>query len=112
MIPDPAPPYEFGCSAALAERIQRMIDVALAHGFGPDLEYSIAFIVDQLINDHRGWGDPVRRLQHAKLIEYHGRFENLLAIYAVHDRIPIVFLSALTPMPDHPLFGEVFDGQQ
>lgn len=86
-----------------------MIDLAADKGIGPQMEHSIAFIVNRMINDPRRWGDPIRNLRHAQMVEYHGRHNDLLAIYSVHDRVPIVFLFQLVPLPDHPLFGENFE---
>lgn len=83
-----------------------MLDRAHALGIGPQVEHSIAFIVDRIINDPRGWGDPVRNFRHAQLVEYHGRHADFLAVYAVHERIPIVFLMQLSPLPGNRLFGE------
>jgi hypothetical protein len=86
-----------------------MLDRAGEIGRRPEIERSIAFIVDRLVRDPRGWGDPVRDLRHAKLTEYHGRHDNFLAVYAVHERVPMVFLSQLTPLEGNPLYGETFD---
>jgi hypothetical protein len=86
-----------------------MLDRAHALGIGPEVERSIAFIVDRIITDPRGWGDPVRNFRYAHLVEYHGRHADFLAVYAVHDRIPIVFLSQVSPLPGNRLFGESFD---
>jgi hypothetical protein len=39
------------------------------------------------------------------LTEYHGRHWNLRCKYAVHDRIPIVFLLEITVLEGNPVFG-------
>ncbi len=111
MIPDPAPPFEFDASGALRERIQRMLDLASALEVRPEIERSIAEIVDKLIHDPRGWGDPIRNFRHAHLIEYHGRHRGFFAAYSVHERIPMVFLLQLLPLPGNPLFGQSFDSE-
>jgi hypothetical protein len=110
VIPDPAPPFEFDASGALRDRIQRMLQRALAIGIGPEIERAIAEIVDKLIKDPRAWGDPVRNFHHAHLVEYHGRHRGFFAAYSVHDRIPMVFLLQLIPLPGNPLLDENLDG--
>ena len=86
-----------------------MLDRAAGRGIGPEVQLAVATIFNQLINDPRKWGDPIRNYRHAQLIEYHGRHGGFLAAYAVHERVPIVFLNQLIPQEGHPLFGEDFD---
>jgi hypothetical protein len=109
MIPDPAPPYELGASALLRERIERMLIRAAERGIRPAIERSLNQILEHLTMNPRGWGDPVRNLRKAQQIEYHGRHDRFLAIYTVHDRVPMVFLWRLIPQDGHPLFGEDLD---
>ena len=63
MIPDPAPPFEFGCSAALSERVQRMLDRAHALGIG---FLSGGYGGDELIRAgaYRVFDDPADMLIH------------------------------------------------
>jgi hypothetical protein len=89
--------------------MDRMVARAHARGIGPAVERSVAYIVDRLINDPRGWGDPIRNLRKAGQIEYQGRYNRLLAVYTLHERIPLVFLWRIIPQEGHPLFGENFD---
>lgn len=109
MIPDPAPPYELGMSGALRERIRRMLERATARGVGPETHEDISTIFERLINEPRKWGDPIANLRNAQQVEHHGRHRRFLAVYTVHDRVPIVFLWKLIPQEGHPLFGENFD---
>lgn len=53
----------------------------------------------------RDWGDPVRQYRKPQLTEYRAQHWKLQFRYTVHDRIPIVFLLEITPLPDSPLFG-------
>ncbi len=108
MIPDPAPPYELDMSGILKQRIRRMVERADQLGAGPAIRRSIAKMFNRLINRPREWGDPVQNRPHAQLVEYHGRYGEFVAIYAVHDRIPMVFFNHLIPLPRNPLFGENF----
>ena len=108
MIPDPAPPFELDLSGLLRDQIRRMLRRAVVKGVGSPIQQSVAEIFKRLIMKPREWGDPIRNLQHARLVEYHGRHGDFLAIYAVHDRIPMVFLNHLIPLPRNPLYGESF----
>ena len=109
MIPDPSPPFEFGVSGAVRERIGRMLARAATRGIRPEVERSVAFILDHLVMEPRTWGDPVWNLRNAEQVTYHGRHDRLLAVYTVHERVPIVFLWQIVPQEGHPLFGENFD---
>jgi hypothetical protein len=109
VIPDPAPPYELGASDLLRERIERMLARAAQRGIRPETERSLNDFLEHLVMNPRGWGDPIRNLRNAHQVEYHGRHDRFLAIYTVHDRVPIVFLWYLIPQEGNPLFGENFD---
>lgn len=109
MIPDPAPPFEFEPSAAMKERMRRMVERAAELGARDQVVRALTEVVRRLIQTPRSWGDPVRNYRHAQLTEYRAQYDQLRCIYAVHDRVPIVFLSALTPLEGHPLFGQGFD---
>lgn len=108
MIPDPAPPFEFDASGVLKERIRRMLLRAADIGLGEQISDAVAEILTNLIEKPREWGDPIANLRHAKFVVYHGRHENFLAVYGVHDRIPMVFLFDLIVLPDNPLHGMEF----
>ena len=62
-------------------------------------------ILEFLTIGPREWGDPVRHYAHLKMTEYRGQHWQLRCRYSVHDRVPIVFLTEITPLPDSPLFG-------
>lgn len=109
MIPDPAPPYELDLSGSLKDRVRQMIDRADLLGAGTSVRNSIAEILRSLIHEPREWGDPIHNLRHAKLVEYHGRCGDFLVVYAVHYRIPMVFMNEIIPLPNNPLFGQSFD---
>jgi hypothetical protein len=62
-------------------------------------------ITRRLVNEPRKWGDPIRHRSNAKLTEYRGLHWNLVCLYGVRDRVPIVFLTEIIPLEDSPLFG-------
>jgi len=106
MIPDPSPPYEFEPSEAMRERIRNLIDRAGKLGHRAAAIQAFAKIFDYLTRAPRDWGDPIRKYKKMKLTEYHGRHWNLRCVYSVHDRVPIVFLTKVIPLPGNPLFGK------
>lgn len=109
MTPDPAPPFEFDMSGALRERVRRMLVRATELGVGQPIALALRAIMDAVTNRPREWGDPVRHFQHSQLTYYHGHHANFLAEYSVHDRVPMVFLINIVPLPGSPLHGENFD---
>lgn len=105
MIPDPSPPFEFQPSQAILERIQQLLIAARAQGLFAPAAAAIKEISWRLVHEPRKWGDPVRHRADAKLTEYRGLHWNLACHYGVHDRVPIVFLTDITPLEESPLFG-------
>jgi hypothetical protein len=86
-----------------------MLDRAQAKVVGDEIKNAIAEIFGFLIQEPREWGDPIRDYRHAQLTEYHGRHQNFLCVYAVHQRIPTVFVTQLIAQEGNQLFGQEFD---
>ena len=105
MIPDPSPPFEFEPSGAIRERFEQLLVAAEARGVLAEAGEAPAEIVRRLVRRPRRWGDPIRHPAHAQLTQYRGVHWNLACYYAVHDRVPIVFLTDITPLEESPLFG-------
>ncbi len=106
MIPDPSPPFEFELSAVMRERIRDLLE--LARDRHCENEASRAIIIMHILRllkmEPRVWGDPICNYRQLKLTQYHGRLWNLRCVYAVHDRIPIVFLTEIVPQVGCPLY--------
>jgi hypothetical protein len=105
MIPDPSPPFEFDPSQLIRERIDELVDAATTIGRRTEAILAFAEIFRLLTIEPRDWGDPIRNHHGMKLTEYHGHHWNLRCKYAVHDRVPIVFLLEITVLESNPLFG-------
>jgi hypothetical protein len=105
MIPDLSPPFEFQPSRAITDRIRELLTAAQRQGLLAEAADAIAEIGRRLVNEPRKWGDPVRQHVKAKLTEYRGLHWNLVCVYGVHDRVPIVFLTSIEPLEESPLFG-------
>ncbi len=105
MIPDPSPPFEFEPSGAIRDRIALLLTEAAKRGVLDEAAAALHEIVRRLVSSPRDWGDPFRNLRHSKITMFHGFHWDLRCRYGVHDRVPIVFLSRITPLPKNPLFG-------
>jgi hypothetical protein len=105
MIPDPSPPFEFEPPQAIRERIDSLVGLAATVGQRREAILAFAAIFRFLTIEPRSRGDPVRNYPDAKLTEYIGYHWHLRCRYAVHDRVPIVFLSEVTVLEGNPLFG-------
>ena len=86
-----------------------MLDRAKTLGIASKIELAIAEVLHRLTQAPRDWGDPLRNYRHAHTVEYRGLHKNFRCTYSVHDRVPIVFMTELTPLEGNPLFGERFD---
>ena len=68
-------------------------------------------ILDRLRQGPREWGDPIRDYRHARRTEFHASHWKVRFEYAVHARVPIVFLLDFWPLEGDPLFGiDLSDG--
>jgi hypothetical protein len=105
LIPDPSPPFEFEPSGAIRDRIAHLLTEADKRGVLAEAAAAFHQIVRWLIRRPRKWGDPIRNLRHAQVTVYRGIHWDLACQYGVHDRVPIVFLSDIRPLPDNPLYG-------
>jgi hypothetical protein len=110
VIPDPSPPFELGASGAIRERMQRMVGRAAALGVQSAVAQAFGEILERLVSRPREWGDPLRHFRNAQTTQYAGHHRKFRCVYSVHDRVPIVFLTDIYPMPGNPLYGETFDG--
>jgi hypothetical protein len=105
VIPDPSPPFEFQPSEYIKERFRALLEVAAHRGVLSEAASALTEVTRLLIQSPRDWGDPIRHYRGAHLTEYRGLHWNLRCRYAVHDRVPIVFLTDVTPLEENPLFG-------
>jgi hypothetical protein len=110
VIPDPSPPYECDVPPEFVDRIRSWLERAVGLGCGPEAARAFAHMIHQLKTTPREWGDPIRDYRHAQLTEYHASYWKFPCKYAVHARVPIVFLLDLWPLEGNPLFGTDLSG--
>ncbi len=105
MIPDPSPPFEFGASQLVMERIAELVRRAAVVGLASETGEALLFVENQLRTRPRIWGDPTHHLRGLQVTAFRRVYRRLLFEYTVHDRVPIVTLWAVTPTLNHPLAG-------
>ena len=110
MVPDPAPPYEVGISQLVLDRMAQLSFRAHLRGMGSSFDEAVDRIRDMLRMSPRESGDPIHALRGLGMTRYRIYFENLIADYSVHDRIPTVVLWSLRPGSNHPLYGSSLNG--
>jgi hypothetical protein len=98
-------PFKIDYSTNQAEFIQRLVNKALALGYGQQFATELRAITDKLERTPRDWGDPLFPLHALQLMVYRGIHARLAITYGVHDRLPIVFIRDFKPILDHPLAG-------
>jgi hypothetical protein len=103
MIPDPAPPFDVKLVGTAHRDILDLMARAGPRGLRLVVEQLLAQINAELHQRPRGWGDPIRNHPALEAVQYRGRAGFLLAYYSVHDRLPWVYLSKVTPPKGHPL---------
>ncbi|MBO0698595.1 MAG: hypothetical protein J2P46_09385 [Zavarzinella sp.] len=87
-----------------------MVERATQLGARDEIVRALTEITAFLVQSPRSWGDPIRNFRHARTVQYRGQHKDFRCTYSVHDRIPIVFMTELTPLEGNPLYGEKFDG--
>ena len=85
--------------------MESLLTLAADCGVFDEALQAITEIIRRLVHEPRKWGDPVRIHKRAQLMEYRGLHWNLRCKYAVHERIPIVFLTEIVVLKGNPLFG-------
>lgn len=109
MIPDPAPPFEVHASGLVRDRIRRMLERSRQLGVGDEIARSITAILEHLMLGPREWGDPLRHFRSLQMTQFGRMIAGFRCEYSVHDRIPMVVISKLFPVPNNPLCGQGFD---
>src|SRR5262245_64423397 len=103
MIPDPSPPFEVSIVGAAQQNIIELLARSLDFELRADVERLLSVVDQELRLRPRTWGDPIRNYPNAETVQYRGKAGFLYAYYSVHDRLPWVFLTAVTAPKGHPL---------
>lgn len=65
----------------------------------------------ELVSRPMTWGEERHRYAAAKLIAYHVIHDQLHILYTVHDDEPLVWITHLVPVLDHPLLDARWNGK-
>src|SRR5262245_12413785 len=106
MTPSSYGPFDVSLSQNLRDEIDGMRQAAESMGIGERFLVDLAEVIDFLERSPREWGDPLNNLPAMKLKMYRGIHAKLSVTYGVHERIPIVFVSKVKPILNHPLADE------
>jgi hypothetical protein len=106
VIPDPAPPYAVDLTGTANDEIRSILTRAVSMNQGPMIVPVLEEIGELLRMRPTSWGDPLFRLRNMNATVYRGVLQPLMALYSVHDRIPIVTLWHMYAVPGHALSGD------
>jgi hypothetical protein len=105
MSPSSYGPFQLELTANQRTRIRQLINQARSAGIGPSFIADLTAIVANLIDRPRDWGDPLHDLHSLDLTMFRGIHAKIAVTFAIHNRLPIVFLREIIPILDHPLAG-------
>jgi len=103
-MPDlPGKSWKVSCSQDMLSRVRAFQSRAAELNIQPDFQRVMNTLIQQLLTDPLGWGDPQYRFHQLDLLQCHGICEFMQVYYAVDEERQIVFITELRPMPNHPL---------
>jgi hypothetical protein len=103
MTPSSYGPFDIELSTAQREKIARLNRRAIGMGLGPAFVDDLRSIFERLQKSPREWGDPLFHFKELKMIMYRGIHAKISVTYGVHDRLPLVFVSRIDLILNHPL---------
>lgn len=103
MTPSSYGPFEIELSQVQREHIEDLIRKSIASGIGPAFRADLLHVFERLRESPREWGDPLLSLKKMKMIMYRGIHAKIAVTYGVHDRLPLVFVSTIDLILNHPL---------
>jgi hypothetical protein len=86
-------------SDMMAEHVRDLQRQAWQEGRGPSFIVAFRSMTRRLINSPRSLGEPLYRLPALRLQVRHAAIGPLLIDFAVHDRLPLVFIKGVSLLP-------------
>jgi len=112
MNPAPRPgPFTVRLTEPARVEVTRLLRRARRWGMEARLTAALAAIEQILIARPTAWGEERRRYPAAKLVGHHQIHDQLHLLYVVHDEVPLVRVSHLTPVLGHPLLDARWNGK-
>ena len=98
---NPTPPYRLTLTADVIDIVNSLLRRPAPGEVRGRVRTALLTIERELKDRPGDLGDPVRRLRHARLTEYHRLYDELSVRYVVHDQEADVFLVDLVPVMGH-----------
>lgn len=109
MLPDPSPPFDVDFNGRALEQVRGILQRAVIADTDDDLRRSLGAIVQALRKDPRGFGEILHDLRVLQLENFLATENGIRVVFAVHKRIPIVFVNDVRLLPSHPLYDPAKD---
>ena len=99
----PKGPYTVRLTGRADSEVPDLLRRAKEAGIGVRVSTALLEIEAALVANPIAWGDPRQRVHGARLTTYHRLFDELAVQYAVHDVVPLVWITSIVPVLKHPL---------
>ncbi|HEV2947167.1 MAG TPA: hypothetical protein VGX70_07310 [Gemmataceae bacterium] len=91
--------FQVHCSGLLAERFKQIQKQAKEEGRGEEVLSATRRVLHQLSYDPVEFGEPLYRLPALQLSVRHAAIGPVVIHFAVHERMPLVFIKGVTLLP-------------
>ena len=109
MVPEPSPPFEISVRGEVTDYMRALLGRAAAAGIHASVSKEITVINDRLLGDPRNFGEITHDLRILQLENFLATQNGIRVVFAVHKRIPIVFVNNVRLLPSHPLYDPAKD---
>ena len=111
MTPDPRPgPFTVRLTEPARAAVALLIRRARRYGLAARLSAALMWIEQTLIDRPLAWGEPRRHYDGLRVTALHQIHDELHVVYTVHDAEPLVWITQIAPVLDHPLLQGHWNG--
>jgi hypothetical protein len=100
-----APPYLVRFTPTGLDQSRTLLVRARKAGVWDRVSTAFREIERELVSRPSEWGDPVSHYQAAKIRMYRCLYDEIAVSYGVHDTFPVVWVTRVAAVLDHPLRG-------
>jgi hypothetical protein len=108
--PDPRGPFTVRMTEPARAEIALFLARAQRYGLSAPLSAALRYIEQALVQRPLTWGEERRYFRGLRVTVLHQIHDRLHVVYAVHDTEPLVWISHLVPVLDHPLLQGHWNG--
>jgi hypothetical protein len=102
--PDSRPgPFRVSLTEPARASVTLLIRRAQRFGLAVRLSAALTWIEQTLIERPLAWGEARRHYDGLRVTAFHQIHDGLHVVYTVHDTLPLVWITHLAPVLDHPL---------